>query len=105
MNMTYSVDFRKKVVAFVKNGGSPAEAACRFEVSLWCVRDWQVCKDLQPRQTGIPRHRKIDKEKLLAHVREHPDAFLRERAQAFGVRISSVEYALKQLKVTHKKRH
>ena len=102
--MTYSVDFRKKVVGFVRNGGGQAEAARRFDISLWCVRDWLARKDLQPQQKGIPRDRKIDKEKLRLHVQEHPDAFLRERALAFGVRISSVEYALKQMKVTHKKR-
>ncbi len=32
--MTYSVDLRKKVVAFVHDGGSQAEAARRFDVSL-----------------------------------------------------------------------
>jgi transposase len=43
--MTYSVDFRKKVVAFVWNGGGQAEAARHFDISLWCVRDWLARKD------------------------------------------------------------
>lgn len=102
--MTYSVDFPKKVVAFVKNGGGQTEAARRFDISLWCVRDGLARKDLQPQQNGISRHRKIDQAERLVHVREHSDVFLRERAQAFGVRISSMEYALKQMQVTHKKR-
>jgi len=102
--MTYSVDYRKKVVDFVHRGGSQAEAARRFEISLWCVRDWLSRKDLKPRQKGIPRDRKIDREKLRIHVKEHPDAFLRERAEVFQVRISSIEYALSQMKITHKKR-
>ena len=46
--MTYSVDLRKKVVAFVHDGGSQAEAARRFEVSLWCVQDWQARKTCGP---------------------------------------------------------
>jgi len=37
--MTYSVDLREKVVAFVHHGGSQAEAARRFDLSLWWVRD------------------------------------------------------------------
>ncbi|HRF61702.1 MAG TPA: IS630 transposase-related protein [Candidatus Competibacter sp.] len=35
--MTYSVDLRKKVVGFVRNGGGQREAVRRFEVSLWCI--------------------------------------------------------------------
>ena len=102
--MTYSVDFRKKVVAFVHNGGGQAEAARHFDISLWCVRDWLARKDLAPRQKGVPRHRKLDKEAVRAHVRDDPDALLRERAQHFGVRISSIGWALQQMKLTRKKR-
>ena len=53
--MTYSVDFRKKVVAFVRNGGGQTEAARRFDISLWCVRNWLARGDLQPQQKGVPR--------------------------------------------------
>ena len=102
--MIYSVDLRKKVVGFVRNGGGQREAARRFEVSLWCVRDWLARKDLQPQQKGVPRQRKLDKEALRAHVRANPDALLRERAAHFGVRISSLEAALKRLRITRKKR-
>lgn len=102
--MTYSVDLRKKVVGFVRNGGGQREAARRFEVSLWCVRDWLARKDLQPQQKGVPRQRKLDKEALRAPVRANPDALLRERAAHFGVRISSLEAALKRLRITRKKK-
>jgi transposase len=102
--MTYSVDFRKKVVAFVRNGGGQREAARHFYISLWCVRDWLARKDLQPRQKGVPRQRKLDKDALRAHVRDYPDALLRERAVHFGVRLSSMGEALQRLKLTHKKR-
>jgi len=102
--MTYSIDFRKKVVAFVRKGGGQAEAARHFDISLWCVRDWLMRPDLSPQQKGVPRMRKLDKAALQAHVRDHPDALLRERAAHFGVRISTVGLALQQLKLTHKKR-
>jgi transposase len=102
--MTYSVDFRKKVVGFVRNGGGQAEAARRFVISLWCVRDWLARKNLQPQQQGVPRRRKLDKEALRAHVRDCPDAIVRERAAHFGVRYNSVWVALKAMKITHKKR-
>ncbi|QQR68283.1 MAG: transposase [Alphaproteobacteria bacterium] len=103
--MTYSVDFRKKVVAYVRGGGGQREAARRFDISLWCVRDWLVRSDLAPRQKGVPRRRKLDKEALRAHVRDFPDALIRERAAHFGVYGNSVWMALKAMKITHKKRH
>src|ERR1019366_10177769 len=102
--MTYSVDFRKKVVAFVRNGGGQREAARHFDISLWCVRDWLERKDLQPRQKGVPRQRKLDKDGLRAHVRDEPDALLRERAVRFGVHMSVIGKALYQMKLTRKKR-
>jgi transposase len=102
--MTYSVDFRKKVVAYVGDGGGQAEAARHFDISLWCVRDWLARKDLQPQQKGVPRQRKLDKNALRAHVRDEPDALLRERAVHFGVHMSVIGKALHQMKLTRKKR-
>jgi transposase len=102
--MTYSVDLREKVVAFVQHGGSQAEAARCFDISLWCIRDWLARKDLQPQQKGVPRKRKLDKEALRAHVRDYPDALIRERAMHFGVYPNAVWVALRGLKLTHKKR-
>ena len=69
--MTYVIDFLKKVVAFVQDGGGQAEAARRFGVSLWCVRDWRARKDLRPEQKGVSRQRKLDLERLRAHARHH----------------------------------
>ena len=102
--MTYGVDFRKKVVAFVRNGGGQREAARHYGISLWSVRDWLIRKDLQPQQKGVPRQRKLDKDDLRAHVRDNPDAILRERAAHFGVHVSSLGWAMHRLKLTHKKR-
>jgi transposase len=102
--MTYSVDLREKVGAFVRDGGGQAEAARRFDISLWCVGDWLARKDLQPQQKGVARRRKLDKEALRAHVRDYPEALLRERAVHFGVYMNAIHGALKQMKLTHKKR-
>jgi hypothetical protein len=52
--MTYSLDFRHKVVAFVRDGGGQAEAARRFDISLWCVRDGLARNDLRPQQKPVP---------------------------------------------------
>lgn len=100
--MTYSVDLRKRVVDFVDGGGSKAEASRRYEVSLWCVNDWCRRKDLTP-EPQLGRKRKLDWKALAQHIRENPDALLRERAQHFGVHTSAIGYATKQMKLTRKK--
>ena len=91
-------------MAFVHDGGSQAEAARRFEVSLWCVRDWRARKDWRPEQKGVSRQRKLDLDRLRAQVRQHPDATLREHATFCGVDRSVVGKALKRMQITRKKR-
>ena len=100
--MAYSMDLRKRVVGFVENGGSRAEASRRFGVSLWCVYDWFKRDDLAPRPSSV-RNRKIDREALRRHVQQNPDALLRERAEFFGVRINAVWSMMRKMKLTHKK--
>jgi hypothetical protein len=38
--MSYSEELRWRVVRYVRQGGSQAQAARQFEVSVWCVKDW-----------------------------------------------------------------
>ena len=100
--MTYSVDLRQRVVAFVREGGSKAEAARRFDVSRSAVYDWLNRETLEPKAHGR-RRRKLDWEALKADVKARPDALLRERAERFDVHHSSIAYALGQMKITVKK--
>jgi len=102
--MTYRVDLRKKVLSFIRGGGSKVEAAKIFKVSRPVIYDWlRAGDDLSPKQKGVRRFRKIDHVKLAKDVEEHPDSLLKERAVRFGVHVSGVAYALKQLKVSRKK--
>jgi len=100
--MTYSIDLRKRVVEFVQNGGSKAEASRRYQVSLWCVNDWYKRDDLTP-QLQERRKRKLDWSALDRHIKEYPDALIRERAQHFGVHNNAIWYANCQMKLTRKK--
>lgn len=100
--MTYSLDLRQRVVKFVENGGSKAEASRRYEVSRWCVQDWCQRPNLAPKKVKR-RSRKLDWEALRRDVQENPDALLRERAEHFGVHINAIWYALKEMEQTYKK--
>ena len=88
---------------FVRSGGSKAEAARRYDISEATVYSWLNRPDLRP--TIVKRRRrKLDWQAVAEHVKQYPDARLVDRAQHFGVTISSMHYALKQMKITRKKR-
>ena len=99
--MTYSVDLRSRVVAFVQDGGSKA-AARRFEICRSCVYDWLKRETPEPQPHG-PRRRKLARQALARHIEQYPDLLLRERAAHFGVRMYSIQYACKQLRISYKK--
>lgn len=99
--MTYSLDLRERVCNYVHNGGLLSEASRLFNVDRKSIYNWLRRETLAASPHG-PRRRKIDKTALAAHVRDFPDALLRERAAHFDVSIPSVWAALKQLNITKK---
>ena len=101
--MAYSLDLRKRVVAFVKAGGSKSEAHRRFKVSLWCVNNWLSRETLEATYSHHGRPRKLDLAELKQHIIDYPDMILRERAEHFGVYINSIWHACKLLNITRKK--
>jgi len=99
--MTYSTDMRLAALAYIKEGGTQSEAVKIFGVSRDTLLRWSKAKTLT-RKTGYTRRRKIDADKLRAHVKEHPNLYLRERAEVFGVAVNSMHYALKRLNIVKK---
>jgi transposase len=101
--MTYSIDLRERVVAYVRNGGSKAEASRRFSVNTGTIFNWLKREDLQPKPYERTKHRKVDWDALRRDVELHPDKLLRERAIQFGVHAPAIWHALRQMQLTHKK--
>lgn len=97
--MSYSLDFRQRVVAYVRDGGTKTEASRIFGIERRTLYHWLSAKDLSPHPAKT-RKRKLDKAALAAHVRDYPDLVLRERAAHFGVRINSIWSALQALRIT-----
>ncbi len=94
--MSYGIDYRRRVVSFVTEGGSKREAARLFKVSPNTIYEWlKLGEDLSPRPAAT-RRRKIDQGALARHVREHPDALLRERAAHFGVHVNAIWLAMRR---------
>lgn len=101
--MRCSSDIRKRVIEFVRGGGSKAEAARRFQVSQMSVYRWLKPDGLEYERPGPRRAHKLDREVLIAHVEEHGDMTQKERARHFGVSRHCMWYALRQIRVSRKK--
>ena len=100
--MTYSIDLREAALSYINNGGSKVEAARLFGFSRNTLYRWLNAEDLTPKKHGL-RNRKLDKKALRKHVEEHPDMFLHERAEVFGVHTSSISRALKAMRIVKKR--
>ena len=100
----YSIDLRERVVRFVGDGNSKAEASRRFKVSWRTVLRW--CKaglgNLAPKPQG-GSEKKLADDALLRAVRDKPSATLKRHAKALGVSHVAVWRRLRQMGVTLKK--
>lgn len=101
--MRCSSDLRKRVVDFVRGGGSKAEAARRFGVGEASVYRWLKPGGLKHRRPGPKRSRKLDWEELRRHVEKHEDMTQKERARHFGVSRHCIWNALQKTGLTRKK--
>ena len=104
--MTYSLDLRKKALAYIENGGEQKAASKIFGVTTRTLSNWALRKK---EQNLAPKARcsspsKIDNDRLQKFIQEHPDAYLREIAEQFGTTLQAIFYACKRLKITLKKR-
>jgi putative transposase len=100
--MTYPASLRRKVLARIEEGMGKREAARLFKISPNTLYEWLGRgDDLSPRPAKM-RTRKVDKAALRLHVREHPDALLRERAAVFKVTPEAICYLMKTMKIVKK---
>jgi transposase len=100
--MTYSLDFRKKVLKIrVEEGLSIEEVAIRFGVGKASVMRWLI--DIEPKKKRNKPATKIDMEALKKDVEANPDSYQYERAARFNVSKTGIRSALIRLKLTYKK--
>ena len=106
MIMAYSTDLRKRVLDFVKTGGSKAEAERTFRVSRRTIYNYlETDTPFAYEKPGPKGPRHLDYDLLQQHVADVPDATLTERAKHFGVSKGCISYAFTKLNITRKKRH
>jgi len=79
----------------------PTRLSERFGISVRTLFRWK--NQLEPKTRRNKPATKIDMEALKQHVEDYPDAYQYERAQALGVSPTCILYALRRLKISHKK--
>jgi transposase len=100
--MTYSIDFRRKVLTVREEEGlTIPEVAERFCVGVATIVRW--LRRVEPCLTRNKPATKIDRIALARDVREHPDAYQAERAERLGVSKQGVGHALRRMGITYKK--
>lgn len=100
--MAYSLDLRQRVIDRVNQGHSVEETSELFQVSPATIYRWRQRPSLE-RTVVTQRRRKLDPVALRQHVRQHPEARLKDRAKIFGVHPSAIGHALKRHRITVKK--
>lgn len=102
--MTYSIDFRERVIAHITEGGSKASASRLYKLSLDTIHRWWVQRDdLAPKRKNPKHGYKIDRVRLAQLVETNPDMMLKELAHELGVSINSVFHSLKVMGYSRKK--
>ncbi len=101
----YGLDLRRRVVSFVKAGGSKVEAAQRFGVARKTVYNYlRLVKtgSLSPKESW-GSWKKFEPAKVRVYVAKHPNATLWEIGRAFkGTDVGALS-ALRLLGITLKK--
>jgi transposase len=105
--MTYSCDFREAVLTYRQKGHALKQVCETFSITKQTYYNWIAQKQktgtLKPKKHGT-RKRKTDPQKLRQYVEEHPDAYLKELAEQFSCKTSSMYNALVKLGLTRKKK-
>ena len=100
--MTYSIDFRKKVLDIKeKESLSFRKTAIRFGISVTTLLHW--VKKIELKTTRKKSATKINMDALKQDIEQYPDAYQFERANRLSVSKSCIYYALKRLNITYKK--
>ena len=107
MPASYSQDFRKKVIEYVKKGNSCHKASCKFEIASNTVRNWYKRYELEgnylSRKVGGKKGR-VSKEEVESYVRKNPNFILSDMGKHFGMSAPGALYWLKTLGYSYKKK-
>lgn len=105
--MAYSLDMRQRALDLLEEGKSKTEISKMLGASRTSILRWSKRASTGELAAIYPKARggfRVDDEKLKAYVKENPDAYQSEIAEAIGAKENTVCKALHRLKISRKKR-
>lgn len=99
--MTYSSQFRQKILTKLDEGLTIREVADQFEISPTTITHWK--KGRTPTHTRKRPSLKIDEGALRRDVELHPESYHYERAKRFNCSAWAIVKALRRLGISQKK--
>jgi transposase len=100
--MTYSIEFRRKVLKIKEKEKLSYEAASkRFDISKAALFRWS--KRIEPQRKRNKAATKIDMEALKKDIERYPDSYCYERAVRLGASATGIRDAQYRLGITYKK--
>lgn len=107
MAASYSQDFRRKVIEYVKKGNSCHRASRKFEIASNTVRNWYKRYKLEgnflSRKVGGKKGR-VSKEEVESYVKKNPNFILSDMGKHFDMSAPGALYWLKKLGYSYKKK-
>ena len=106
--MAYDLDFRRRAISMLDEGFTLASVSDLLDVGTASLTRWKRRAGQDNLAFQYPKSRgayKLDECALQAYLKENPDAYLDEIAEAIGSKRSTVWDGLKRLNITRKKRH
>ena len=101
--MPYSEKLRKKIIEYIRLGGSKKEACAFFNISCKTLDRWLHQEHPFFLEQSLKKPwRKIQKELLWALVKKNPHWKLSEFALIFNVSTSAVSLAFKKMKINRR---
>ena len=106
--MAYDATFRERALAYWADGHTKQETALVFKVNPDTLQKWKKQYEETGNLESKSRRetwRKIDPDRLVTYLDEHPDSYLREVAEVFNCSDVAILKAMRRLKITRKKNH
>lgn len=103
----FSEDLRIRVIKYLEKGNSYKEASKLFELSISSIGRWYRCYKKLGHCKAKARpgaKRKIDLAQLEAYVKSNSDITLKKVAIRFSLSIWTIQYWLKKLAYSYKKK-
>ena len=106
--MAYDVKFRCCALAYWADGHTKKETALVFKVNPDTLQKWKKQYEETGNLESKTRRetwRKIDPDRLVKYLEQHPDSYLKELAEEFNCSDVAILKALRRLKISRKKNH